>query len=250
MDRFFARFFPHDGDAEYTHHVAIRARLAAGRRLLDLGCGRNADLDVFRREGKEVWGVDFQLHPQLVAPEWFRPLAPGGGVPFPDGYFDLVACRWVLEHVASAAAFLGEVRRLLRPGGWLVALTVNAAHYVSVVSRLAGVLPHDLKQRLALRLYHRPSHDTFPTFYRLNTAARLRREAAGAGLQLAEVSRLANPDYFGFAPLLRKTAVVADYLLEKLAPGLGKLYFVAALQRPPHAARLQAAAGPAARGAA
>jgi ubiquinone/menaquinone biosynthesis C-methylase UbiE len=232
MDPFFTRFFPQDGDAEYAHHVAIRARLGGGRRLLDLGCGRNADLAVLRREGKEVWGADFQAHPHLVAPELFRRLAPDGGVPFPDASFDLIAARWVLEHVACPAAFLREIQRLLRPGGWFIGLTVNAAHYVSVLSRLAGLLPHGLKQRLALRLYNRPSHDTFAAFYRLNTAAQFRRAAAQVGLRLADVTRLANPDYFRFAPLLRKTAILADWFLDKMIPGLGKLYLVAALQKP------------------
>ena len=38
-------------------------------------------------------------------------------LPFPDGSFDLVICSHVLEHVQDDAAALGELYRVLRPGG-------------------------------------------------------------------------------------------------------------------------------------
>ncbi len=231
MDSLFTRFFPQEEDAEYGYHRAIRAHLD-GPRILNFGCGRNTDLSVFRTEGKEVWGVDFTVHPELREPEFFRPLAADGRVPFPEDFFDLIASRWVLEHVARPARFLGEVRRLLRPGGRFVALTVNAGHYVSWLSYLTGVLPHDLKQRLVRRLYGRPVHDTFPVCYRLNTPAQLRRRAAEAGLCVEAIAGYANPDYFRFLPLLRQTAIVADWLLERLGTGLGRVYLVVTFRKP------------------
>ena len=128
MDAFFTRFFPRDGDALEGYHQAIRANLKKGsRRLLDLGCGDNTDLDAYRTANRHVWGVDFQAHPQLANRAWFRPLEADGRVPFPAGIFDGIASRWVLEHIADPTSFLREVGRLLRPGGWFVALTVNAA---------------------------------------------------------------------------------------------------------------------------
>lgn len=43
-------------------------------------------------------------------------------IPLPDSSFDAVFCNHLLEHVADDRAALGELRRILRPGGWGVAL--------------------------------------------------------------------------------------------------------------------------------
>jgi SAM-dependent methyltransferase len=232
MDAFFRRFFPHDGDATVGYHDAIVAHLVEARALLDFGCGDNTDLAPHHAPGREVWGADFQAHPRLARPERFRLLGPDGAAPFPDASFDLIAARWVLEHVREPGAFLAEARRLLRPGGRFVALTVNAAHYVTVLTRLVGLLPHAVTQRLVRRLYGRACHDTFPTWYRMNTGPQLRRLARRAGLRLEGLTRFANADYFSFAPRLRRAAVVLDWLLERAGTDLGRLYLVVCLRKP------------------
>jgi SAM-dependent methyltransferase len=232
MGSFFRRFFPDDGDAVEGYHDALAAHMAGCRRVLDLGCGGNAELARYRTGGREVWGADLAAHPRLRHRRWFRPLRPDGGIPLPDGWFDLIAARWVLEHVRDPGAFLAEVRRALRPSGRLVALTVNGGHYVTWVTRLLGQLPHGLTQWLVRRLYGREPHDTFPTYYRLNTPGQFRRLARRGGLELAHLTRLANPDYFSFSPTLRRVAVLVDWLLERAGTGLGRLYVVTVLRRP------------------
>jgi SAM-dependent methyltransferase len=232
MDALYWRFFPRDGDALVGYHRALRSRLRETGRLLDLGCGDNRELAAYRVAGREVWGTDLQTHPQLAHPEWFRPLRTDGTAPFPADSFDLIAACWVLEHVAEPVRFLTEVRRLLRPGGAFVTVTVNAAHYVTWIKRFIGLLPHRFTQELVRRLYGRPAHDTFPTRYVLNTPNQMRRAARRAGLRLAEIVPFANPDYFSFSPLLRRCALMTDWALELLGGGLGRLYLVATFEKP------------------
>ena len=48
-------------------------------------------------------------------------------LPFPDASFDVVYCRYVLEHMADALRVIQEAHRVLRPGGRFLAQENNIA---------------------------------------------------------------------------------------------------------------------------
>ncbi len=50
-------------------------------------------------------------------------------LPFPDGYFDLVISREMIEHVEDDVKLIKELRRVLCPGGYLLCTTPNAFAY-------------------------------------------------------------------------------------------------------------------------
>jgi SAM-dependent methyltransferase len=235
------RLFP-----DYQFHLAgfydeIHASLPQRGALLDLGCGSNVALSYYRCEAIQVWGADFQAHPNLQHSEWFRLLQPDGKIPFPDGTFDTVSAMWVLEHVRDPQAFLREVARVLKPGGRFIGHTLNRAHYLVWLRRLLGLLPHSFNQKLIRWLYGREHHDTFPTWYRLNSERQLHRAAASSGLQLLRVRRYPDPNYFAFWNWLHRLAVRVDRLLDRLRPGWGRIYLTATFQKPDPASQAQAA---------
>jgi SAM-dependent methyltransferase len=93
---------------------------------LDLGCG-DGRLTAYLRTPSLV-GADVSE----VALERARARLPGAElvlvdpdepVPFGDGSFDLVLCAETIEHVRDVQLLLSEVRRVLRPGGWLAVTT-------------------------------------------------------------------------------------------------------------------------------
>ena len=229
---FFARFFPGERDDAYlAYHRLLSERMPVQGRILDLGCGDHQMLARYRTEEREVWGTDLHRHPRLTDAEWFRQLTPAGEIPFADKCFDVVASSWVLEHVREPKVFLAEVRRVLRPGGTFVALTINGWHYMTWVRRLIGWLPHRVAQRLVYRLYHRPDEDTFPTCYRLNTVSQVERASEAAGLEMTSLCRVANQGYFAFSRPLWHLAVTADGCLDRVNSALGRIYFIAILRK-------------------
>jgi SAM-dependent methyltransferase len=104
-----------------------RLPLAAGARVLDAGCGSGRTLEELGEYG-EVYGLELDPEAAEVA------RARGAGeveigrledLPWPDGTFDLITCLDVIEHTPDDRVALRELRRVCKPGGWLL-LTVPA----------------------------------------------------------------------------------------------------------------------------
>ena len=100
----------------------------AGARLVELGCG-NARLArelLERHADAEVVGLEVderQLAKNLAAPQERLQFVGAGAeaIPFPDARFDGALMLKSLHHVPMErmADALAEIRRVLRPGGWL-----------------------------------------------------------------------------------------------------------------------------------
>jgi ubiquinone/menaquinone biosynthesis C-methylase UbiE len=71
-------------------------------------------------------------------------------LPFPDGRFDAVVCFAMLHHVIDWERALGEVARVLRPGGQLVGYDVVMSGPARVLHRFDRS-PHRLATLAALR---------------------------------------------------------------------------------------------------
>jgi SAM-dependent methyltransferase len=109
----------------------IRAVLPTGRlRVLDAGCGTGGIGLYLASQGLDVVGVDRQQYDSdaLQAARWFAiregfpmsiVLADAAALPFANSRFDCVVCSNVIEHLDDIPGGLGELRRVLRPGGFL-----------------------------------------------------------------------------------------------------------------------------------
>lgn len=230
-ERLLKILFPTDQHHVEGLHAIVSRLLPANGRMLDLGCGPNAEFMRYRTSSREVWGADFTAHPEMRDAEWFRPLGPGGSIPFDDGSFDMVVTVMVMEHIADPAHFIREVARVLRPGGHFVGHTISGNHYVTWVRRAVGVLPHGFNQWLVRKLYGRSEADTFPAHYRLNRRSQLARACVEASLSAPEIVRYADPGYFKFLGPLQELFIAADRVLELAAPGMGRLYLTATARK-------------------
>jgi 2-polyprenyl-3-methyl-5-hydroxy-6-metoxy-1,4-benzoquinol methylase len=115
-------------------------RVVDGERVLDVGCGEGWFTAALARAGARPVGVDVAEEPlrraRAAHPELdLRLLADGQPWGHDDASFDVVWAGEVIEHVADTAAWLSEVRRMLRSGGALLLST--PAHGALTLARLA-----------------------------------------------------------------------------------------------------------------
>ena len=94
-----------------------------------------------RRENPRARVLATDLSPRMVelaaCAGVVAQVADAQRLPFGDGSFDVVAAMWMLYHVPDLDAALAEARRVLRPGGLLVAVT-NGDEHTGDLRRAAG----------------------------------------------------------------------------------------------------------------
>lgn len=127
--------------------VLIAAHLSPrGGDVLSVGCGWHPGRHLFPRPAWRITAVDVDPARPRAAVERGEADAgltgrAGALDELPGGSFDVVLYRLVLHHVAFAeplAPCFAEARRLLRPGGALVAIEPNLWHPVGLGLALAN----------------------------------------------------------------------------------------------------------------
>lgn len=116
----------------WWRQVTVRAARPRGARALDLGCGTGDLTAEFLRQGARlVVGVDGARRMLLGAQCKLAGRAELGLIqgdvlrlPLPDATFDVVASAFVLRNLADLEAGYREMRRVLRPGGRVLALEI------------------------------------------------------------------------------------------------------------------------------
>lgn len=106
--------------------------IAAGGRLLDIGCGSGGFLARMRDYGWKVQGVEPDPDAARVGRESLgMDVATGTleGATLPAASVDAITLHHVIEHVPDPIALLRECRRVLKPGGRLVAITPNVESF-------------------------------------------------------------------------------------------------------------------------
>jgi 2-polyprenyl-3-methyl-5-hydroxy-6-metoxy-1,4-benzoquinol methylase len=100
-------------------------------RLLDVGCGNGELMRLLHAEMPEwkLFGVD--ITPETIA--WASQIDPNFDyrkmsaldLTFSEGYFDIVFCGETLEHLESPEAAIYQMKRVLKPEGYLICSVPN-----------------------------------------------------------------------------------------------------------------------------
>ena len=150
------------------------------RRILDLGCGPGDLTFELRRHFPQasILGMDFTPAMVRRARERTGPgdppsfgLADAQALPFKDATFDLVTSAFLIRNLPRLREGLAEMRRVLRPGGALLALEVGEppsswfsplfhAYFDRVVPKVGGLLGTEAPYRyLSTSLRSLPSRE-------------------------------------------------------------------------------------------
>lgn len=220
----------HSGWQPATEQYAalVQAHLRPQSVLLDVGCGRGGLVEQLEHPAAQMIGIDadFDSLREHRLPHLRRIAAVSRRLPLNSGSVDCVTASWVLEHMAQPAQDFREIGRALRPGGCFIFVTPHRRHPLIQLNRLIGRLS-GVQTGLVGWLYGRTAADTFPAYYRANTAAALAKLGRQAGLRLTSLSIVSDPSYWGFWPALFPLMC----RLEDLIPPSYQLHLVGALQR-------------------
>ena len=177
----------------------------AGRRVLDAGCGSGPLSAALRDRGAIVSGFDKSTGMLEVARRRLGPDADlrvadlAGPLPYPDGAFDDVIASLVLHYLEDWTAPLAELRRVLRPGGRLIAsvdhpmaghpLLRPGADYFATFQYPTETITFS-GQNFTLLLWHRP----LPAMTSAFTAAGFRIAAIDEPLPAPDTPRELLPE--------------------------------------------------------
>ena len=128
-------------DQERSEFEKINKRLVAerfpdlsGRRVLDLGCGYGVYTEYFSSVGADATGCDGSAEMLRLAREQYPHLRFAQAdilqsLPYADASFDMVFCNQVLMDVDPIAPLIGDIARILQPGGTFFMGIVHPAFF-------------------------------------------------------------------------------------------------------------------------
>ncbi len=219
-----------DGMIEFYNR--IHAIIKPDWKVLDYGAGRGLIIDgdpsPYRKNLKTLKGkvakvvgcdVDTAITRNPFLDE-AHVIEIGKPLPFADGEFDMVYSTYVFEHIADPKPVAQELLRVVKPGGWIVAVTPNKFGYVA----LGAMLVKNKFHAPLLRIIQpeRQEFDVFPTYYRMNTKRALSSLFARAS-KIVIYPNFAEPTYH----FNSKIMYFLFKMVHKIFPdSLGVSYFI------------------------
>ena len=197
--------------APWAQEILERARpIGPSDRVLDLGCGTGIVARLLRERlgvAARITGLD--ASPDMI--ETARSLAPelewrvgnAMDLPFADASFELVVAQQMLQFVPEPAAALREIRRVLVPGGRLVAATWRPRPELPLFELLGQIAERHLGPANEKR-------------FRLGDDAALRALLAEAGFSSARIDVVTRTDRFHEFPY-RMSAIASNFDLSALS---------------------------------
>jgi len=179
-----------------SQELVALAALQHGERVLDVACGTG----IVARLAAQVVGaagrvVGTDVNEAMLGMARTVPQQPDGtkiewrqsdaaALPFPDAAFDVVFCQYGLEFFADQSAGLGQIARVLVPGGRVVLRVWRALERQPFYAALLKALERHVRAGVGAPILKA---------FTLADAAALRALVAGAGFRQVHIRLTTNP---------------------------------------------------------
>ncbi len=137
--------------------------VAAGKRVLEVGCGMGTHAALLIQAGADYTGIDLtepavrmtQRRLELSGWQGHVVQADAEKLPFEDRSFDTVWSWGVIHHSASFDRCFSEITRVLRPGGRIVLMVYHhpSLFYYLYCALARGVIQAQLRRRSVEEIY-------------------------------------------------------------------------------------------------
>jgi 2-polyprenyl-3-methyl-5-hydroxy-6-metoxy-1,4-benzoquinol methylase len=149
----------------------LRKRGVTGETFVDVGCGTGSLADWVAGMFPRYVGVDVVRYPEFADDREFVEVdLETGAIPLANGFADVVAAVETIEHLENPRAFMRELVRIVRPGGWVIVTTPNQLSVLNILSLMIR------RRHVHFQDVHYPAHLT------ALIEVDLRRIAAESGL--------------------------------------------------------------------
>lgn len=145
--------FSHDetpicNPSPHSPHTKIINCIGPGNTILDVGCATGYLAKELKKKGCNIMGIEISQDAADIAAQHCDKVIVADveeieELPFPQGYFDVIVFSDVLEHLIRPDLVLINLKRHLKPGGFVIASIPNIARLEFRVRLLLGKFDYD-----------------------------------------------------------------------------------------------------------
>lgn len=148
MEQFYNNSWYDGKDKIEKRYPVILKMIGSHNKVLDVGCGTGFLSLLMKNQDNDVYGIDISevaLRKAELKGIKVKREDVENTLPFDDNIFDIVICSEVIEHLFNPMYLLEEIRRVLKPDGYIVLSTPNVAYFLRRIALLFGKFPEEVK---------------------------------------------------------------------------------------------------------
>ncbi len=129
--------------AAINQKVRYLKNLKSGDKFLDVGCGLGMGLAYANQLGCELYATELDTDSLEFVKSRFPATGHHGDLldaNYPNNYFDFIHISHVIEHVGDPRAYIQEMKRILKPGGFMAIGTPDISSKIYTIHRWINFL--------------------------------------------------------------------------------------------------------------